>query len=359
MNDVPQASSSLPAEDAVGNRDQVLRVRIHRDRRRELALMSRVFVHEGERFVEKRALYPEGARHVEAISQGAEWMRKTWRTVAFPRRREDLEEDRKSVVFEFVPGTQLVMLFSSAVARRDRDGLAALFATWRSLLEVEEDGGGPLADSPFGPWPVFENRARLRSGNLDPGPGNLVRDPGGTFWAVDPEWCLCGSVPAPFVLGRCWLHLKVALGEPLLNLLGEDEILALLRLSRADLETALRLETTFQSWVSGSGRPGCLPSSARRRQVVFREMAATIASEKSETVPAWAVEREDLQRRLSASEELLRTERVLAEGVSRALAEEKAGRAEMVADLSRIQGSRWWRAANVYWRFRRRLRTIR
>ena len=268
-----RAPRALPAAPASPDaRDEVLHVRVWRERRRDFALMTRAFVRAGDRLVEKRALYPEGFAHIDAIGRNAEWMRKTWRAVRLPARRRDREAGAGSVVFDYVEGTPFDRILASAVASRDRAELRRHLVTWVKLLEADEDQSEPLARAAFGPWPAFEDRRRLRHGNLDPVPGNLVRDPGGRYWAVDPEWCLGGPVPAAYVLGRCWLNMTTLLGAPMLSLLPEDEALGILGLSRKDLDAALHLEAAFQTWVFGSDHSARLPAAALRSQLSLGDL---------------------------------------------------------------------------------------
>ncbi|MDL1948584.1 hypothetical protein FBQ97_02050, partial [Acidobacteria bacterium ACD] len=291
-----------------GGRDEVLHVRVWRERRRDFALMTRVFVRDGARLIEKRALYPEGAAHIGAIAENAEWMRKTWRTVRLPARRPERESGPGSVVFDYVDGTPLDRLLSEAVGRGDRVGLKGLLAEWLALLQLEPHGPEPLARTAFGAWPEFEDERWLRHGNLDPVPANLVRDPDGRHWALDPEWCLGGPVPAAYVLGRCWLNVRYLLGEPLLALIPEEEALGLLGLSRRDFETAQVLEAAFQSWVHGGDRTACLPVSARRSQVTLSDLFSERARDgeqigrlRSELAAATS-EAASLREQLAASE---------------------------------------------------------
>ena len=240
---------------------RVLYARYNRHRLPEFQLQTSVLQKDGKLVVEKRAITKAACPHIATLIRLHRELEPMARTPL--RQPAILNESEDAVQFEFVRAPRLDGLWMDAFFARDKDAFVSMLDDYHRFLV----GGFPVVDKfnvPQATRDVFDGvdldalaqeRLFLERSFLDPIPDNiLVKD--GSFYVVDNEWAVEGSLPVSYVLYRGLFEFFVlkCSGFGLESFFSFEEALSRYGIAGALANMYRSMEEGFQNYVCGPSK---------------------------------------------------------------------------------------------------------
>lgn len=231
---------------------QIIYTKYNRIRRPEFATRTAIIRDAGGICrVEKKALYPEGEKHIRSFADKAALMRRLYRNVQVV----DASYEEDGVSFPFVAGSCVGRVMENHLSDKGE-----LFKHLEAFLEETMDYADDMR-IPFAATKEFtkvfgetdyQGKA-VAIANIDGIPDNFLRDENGLM-LIDYEWVFDFPVPEPFICFRCLYYFLAKNHSIITGLLSEDDYFAHFGFSREDRKRWEEMDSRFQEYVHGQGQ---------------------------------------------------------------------------------------------------------
>ncbi|MDO4477824.1 MAG: hypothetical protein Q4B73_02135 [Lachnospiraceae bacterium] len=222
------------------------------DRRPELMIRTDIVKEaDGTKFVQKCAVSPAAAAHVEGLLDRYEALSRLYEGTRFLANKARRTEN--GIAFEFLEGQNLGDM-AGAMNEND-EALKALFSDYLAEVKKTADTSFAMTEDfaeVFGPAEAFAGRPAVSAANIDMILANIVVD-GDRWHVIDYEWTFLFPVPVAYILWRI-VHYFIGTDMMLEQRIGET-LYEMAGLSPEDRALCDAMERRFQAYVDGSHKP--------------------------------------------------------------------------------------------------------
>jgi glycosyltransferase involved in cell wall biosynthesis len=234
-------------------------VKYSRDRLPSFRMETAVLTTPHGRKVRKRALDPEGERHLQNLVDGRRLLEGKLSGANLP----SCTKTDDGVLLDLIEGEYVEDVVLRLVSNGDREGVLAAFARFRAYLAAlgTAPAGLPmngvvkelLADADVG------NEEMMPVANIDLTMDNVIMDASGRLWITDYEWVFDSPIPRSFLLYRSLYVLYLKHNGRLEGLLPFSEALSSVGVPEALWEPYRQACERFIDMVFGPERPHMVP----------------------------------------------------------------------------------------------------
>jgi len=262
----------------------VIYARYNRHRLPPFQIETLIVEENGAKTVIKKALTPEAAGHIQAISSGYDLIQSKLNSgsLVLPRRTA---VDVSSISFEYIDGKSLDHLLFQSFRDKDKTFFFKIIDDYCALLKksfrfVEQPEISPKIGEIFG----LTVADRLGNGNgwlplaaIDAVFENIIVS-GGKHYLIDNEWVFAGALPAAFVVFRSLFYFhKVKYFEiGIEQWVPFEELLERCQINPASARRYQEMDNSFQAYVYGTARCYQYKENYKKRQVAVHALEQTI-----------------------------------------------------------------------------------
>ena len=223
------------------------------ERSRRFAIRTDILEENGQFFVEKKALYPEGQEHVNNLANWFKILTEQYKEAGIRCNRCTLTE--QGVELEYLTGQTLEEMLDGLLQENKTDeARERLISYLEKILAVcgrEEFKMTEDFRRVFGEFAVDKKLQGADVMNIDLVSENLIV--GETPTVLDYEWTFGFSVPVLFVLYRI-IHYYVGTHQ-MRQVLNEQELYKKFQIDEELQEAFAQMESSFQAYITGEHVP--------------------------------------------------------------------------------------------------------
>lgn len=219
-------------------------------RKPEYQIGTSIYLEDGQKYVEKKAIQQSAIAHIETISQNADKIRDLYADIKILSG----EREEKRIVFPFLDGKSLLWdldvhndTLDQIVEKLQRviDKINQYHPAYIKEFEMTEDFREFFGEvSP-------KAEPAISIANLDGIFGNFVETRDGNVWCIDCEWVVEFPVPIRFITYRCLQYFYIENYVFLRNKAEEPDFIKAFGFSEEDLNLFAAMEEAFQQQIFG------------------------------------------------------------------------------------------------------------
>ena len=240
-------------------------------RKPEYQISTSIFLDDGIRYVEKKAIHSSAVEHVANIAKNSERVQNLYKDIKVLMGKPETGK----ITFPFLKGKSLL---SDIDVKNDE--LEELVKKIKEILkkihnynlEYKVKFSMTEAFQNFfeGCEPAEEDAVTLA--NIDGIFGNFIEKEDGSIWCIDCEWVLDFPVPVRYMEFRSLLYFYVDNYTHLGNRIGEKEFIALFGYSEEDMALYTAMEEAFQQHVHGENRKYIYTENYKKTSATFQSV---------------------------------------------------------------------------------------
>lgn len=221
--------------------------KITKERIHAFQIETSIYVDEQKnRFVGKKAIYPEGQPHIDKMA--AHYAQNQ----AF---YAPCEKRGTEVIFPFITGETYYDRLLEKIQKKDKQGVQRILTEYKNLIGQLYPDTVPFKETNefaeiFGSIPGTKNYASATGVNMDLTLDNIILHQGQPV-VIDYEWIFDFSMPVLFPVYRALFALWAKHGNQLSTLMTEEELYHLFDLSEQDKKVMKAMSDRVVSYVEG------------------------------------------------------------------------------------------------------------
>lgn len=247
---------------------EVLYTKYNSLRKPEYQISTSIYLENGQKYVEKKAIAKSANAHIETLSRNADVIRDLY----IDTKILSGEKKEKSIVFPFLEGKSLL-----ADVDVEHASLEEIIQSLQKILDkinrynasyVSEFEMTPEFKAFFGEVSL-ESEPAISIANLDGIFGNFIETRDGSMWCIDCEWVVEFPVPIRFISYRCLQYFYVENYIFLRNKAEEADFIKAFGFSDEDLQVFGAMEAAFQQQIFGKNHEYVYVNNYKKSSVTF------------------------------------------------------------------------------------------
>ena len=222
-----------------------------KERDRRFQIETAIYVTEnGKKAISKRALLPEGQKHIDNMYQNYQYFKEQGISLLTPCRME-----HKAVFFDFVTGDSYYTQILQALEDKDQNRLQFVLEKYKDIFETMYPAQTSFEKtesfvSVFGDIDIPSGMSAVKKLNIDLTFDNLVENGENTI-ILDYEWIFDFLVPVKFSIYRALFAIALKHKAVLNKLMTEDELFEYFNISKEERKIFAQMNDGFMFYVEG------------------------------------------------------------------------------------------------------------
>ncbi|MCI5920238.1 MAG: hypothetical protein MRZ75_13090 [Roseburia sp.] len=181
------------------------------ERNKKYSIQTTIVEKNGNKFVEKTPIYPEGIEHIKNICTYQDMLEKAYPDIKIC----PVKFEKDKIVFDYIEGHLLLDEYERCMNLDDKEAFFELLEKHYQMICGAEDNKGIFEESEetkkwFGNMREFNGKPSLKIANFDATPSNIVVGDNISF--IDYEWVFDCGIPTDLAVFHCigdaYLHLE-------------------------------------------------------------------------------------------------------------------------------------------------------
>lgn len=250
---------------------EVLYTKYNSLRKPEYQISTSIYLEDGQKYVEKKAISKSAIAHIETLCGNAEVVRDLYADTKILSG----EKTEKSIIFPFLKGKSLLSEVDVKHASLEEivqslqkilDKINHYNASYMKAFEMT-----PEFRAFFGEVSLNEEPA-VSIANLDGIFGNFIETEDGNMWCIDCEWVVEFPVPIRFISYRCLQYYYVENYIFLRNKAAEADFIKAFGFSDEELQAFGAMEEAFQKKIFGENHEYVYVNNYKKPSVTFESV---------------------------------------------------------------------------------------